>query len=75
VKTRSRYVYILYNRISGEDGTDSYEIDIPNGGRAYIIGNVIQQGPNSPNRSLIEFGAEGQTAGIWTSCSWSTTRS
>jgi hypothetical protein len=63
VKTRSKNVYILYNRISGEDGTNSYEIDIPNGGRAYVIGNVIQQGANSPNRWIVEFGAEGQTAG------------
>jgi uncharacterized protein YjdB len=63
VKTRSRYVYILYNRISSEDGASSYEIDIPNGGRAYIIGNVVQQGAQSANRWMIEFGAEGQTAG------------
>jgi hypothetical protein len=63
VKTRSKNVYILYNRISSEDGASSYEIDIPNGGRAYIIGNVIQQGAQSPNRNMIEFGAEGQTAG------------
>jgi len=63
VKTRSKNVYILYNRISSEDGTDSYEIDIPNGGRAVIVGNVIQQGANSANRWIVEFGAEGQTAG------------
>jgi uncharacterized protein YjdB len=63
VKTRSRYVYILYNRISSENGASSYEVDIPNGGRAYIIGNVIQQGAQSANRWIIEFGAEGQTAG------------
>ena len=63
VKTRSKNVYILYNRISAEDGTDSYEIDIPNGGRAYIVGNVIQQGASSQNRWIVEFGAEGQTAG------------
>ena len=63
VKTRSKNVYILYNRISAEDGTNSYEIDIPNGGRAYIVGNVIQQGASSANRWIVEFGAEGQTAG------------
>jgi hypothetical protein len=63
VKTRSKNVYILYNRISAEDGTNSYEIDIPNGGRAFIVGNVIQQGASSQNRWIVEFGAEGQTAG------------
>jgi len=38
VKTRSKNVYIFYNRISAEDGTNGYEIDIPNGGRADIVG-------------------------------------
>jgi hypothetical protein len=75
VKTRSKNVYILYNRISSEDGASSYEIDIPNGGRAYIIGNVIQQGAQSPNRNMIEFGAEGRRRATPTSCSSSTTRS
>jgi hypothetical protein len=63
VKSRAANNYILYNRISGESSTDSYEIDLPNGGRSYVIGNVIEQGPNSPNHSIIEYGAEGVRAG------------
>ena len=59
VKSRARTNYILYNRITGEGGTDSYELDLPNGGRSYVIGNIIEQGASSPNHSIIEYGAEG----------------
>jgi hypothetical protein len=62
VKTRARENFILYNRISDENtGTSSYAIDIPNGGRSYIIGNVIQKGPRSENSSVIAYGEEGAT--------------
>ena len=63
VKSRARTNYILYNRITGEGGTDSYELDLPNGGRSYVIGNIIEQGPSSPNHSIIEYGAEGIPSG------------
>ncbi|MGI8958446.1 MAG: hypothetical protein ACR2IV_01530 [Bryobacteraceae bacterium] len=32
LKSRAAVNYILYNRLTGENGTDSYEIDLPNGG-------------------------------------------
>jgi Big-like domain-containing protein len=63
VKSRARTNYILYNRITGEGGTDSYELDLPNGGRSYVIGNIIEQGASSPNHTIIEYGAEGIPAG------------
>ena len=63
VKSRARTNYILYNRITGESGSDSYELDLPNGGRSYVIGNIIEQGASSPNHSIIEYGAEGIPAG------------
>ncbi|MEP6691907.1 MAG: Ig-like domain-containing protein [Gemmatimonadaceae bacterium] len=63
VKSRARTNYILYNRITGESGTDSYELDLPNGGRSFVIGNIIEQGPSSPNHAIIEYGAEGIPAG------------
>jgi hypothetical protein len=63
VKSRARTNYILYNRITGEGGTDSYELDLPNGGRSFVIGNIIEQGASSPNHSIIEYGAEGIPAG------------
>lgn len=65
IKTRSRTNYILYNRIMDEsDGTGSYEIDMPEGGRSYVIGNVIEQGPNTDNSAIIAYAAENNNAGV-----------
>jgi len=59
IKTRGENNYILYNRIMDEsDGTASYSIDVPDCGRTYIIGNVIEQGPNTDNSTIISYGAE-----------------
>jgi len=60
VKSRALESFILYNRIMDErDGTSSYDIDLPNGGLSYIIGNVIQHGPKADNPTLVSYGAEG----------------
>lgn len=60
VKTRAQTNYILYNRIMDEyDGNSSYNIDISNGGIAYVIGNLVQQGQISENSGIISYGAEG----------------
>ncbi len=59
VKSRAQTNYILYNRIMNEDGDGSYEIDIPNGGTTYIIGNIIQQGPNTENGRMVCYAEEG----------------
>ncbi|HLG35962.1 MAG TPA: T9SS type A sorting domain-containing protein [Bacteroidia bacterium] len=60
LKSRASVNYILYNRISNEaTGDASREIDLPNGGLAIIIGNEIEQGPNSQNSNIIGFGLEG----------------
>ncbi|HET7215593.1 MAG TPA: right-handed parallel beta-helix repeat-containing protein [Terriglobia bacterium] len=59
VKSRAAVNYILYNRITGENGTDSYEIDLPNGGTSYVIGNEIEQGPNSGNSTMLSYLEEG----------------
>jgi hypothetical protein len=62
VKTRARTNFIMYNRITDETtGHSSYAIDIPNGGRSYIIGNVVQKGPRAENPSVIAYAAEGAT--------------
>ena len=63
VKSRAARSYILYNRLSGESGTDSYELDLPNGGVAYVIGNLIQQGVSTQNPLMVTFGEEGAIAG------------
>ena len=60
LKSRAHNNYILYNRImDAGDGASSYAIDLPNGGRSFIIGNVIQQGPKTDNSTIISYGAEG----------------
>ena len=62
LKTRGQNNFILYNRIMDEsDGTASYSIDVPDCGRTYVIGNVIEQGPNSDNSGIISYGAESAT--------------
>lgn len=59
VKSRAAINQIAYNRIMDErDGNSSYAVDIPNGGQAFLVGNVIQQGLRSENYSIISYGAE-----------------
>ena len=62
VKSRAAKNYILYNRLTQETGTGSYEIDLPNGGLAYVIGNTIQQGETTQNRGMLAYGNEGLTS-------------
>lgn len=60
VKSRARVNRIEYNRLTDESGgRASYEIDLPNGGVADIVGNVIQQGPMTGNGVMISYGEEG----------------
>ncbi len=59
VKTRANVNYIEYNRITNETGSASYEINIPNGGTSYIIGNMIEQGTGSGNSGIISYAEEG----------------
>lgn len=61
LKSRASNNFIMYNRISNLSSTDSRNIDLPNGGTALILGNVIEQGPNSSNSNIIGFGMEGLT--------------
>jgi hypothetical protein len=57
VKSRARNNFIEYNIVSGGDST-SYEIDLPDGGNARIVGNVIRQSPTSENTTIVSYGAE-----------------
>jgi hypothetical protein len=62
IKSRAQYNYIYYNRITDESGgRTSYELDLSNGGIAYVVGNIIQQDFASQNSTLIAYGAEGLT--------------
>jgi MYXO-CTERM domain-containing protein len=62
VKSRALESHILYNRISDDESTNvSYEINLPDGGRAYVIGNLIEQAsdPNGEqNGAIIDFASE-----------------
>jgi len=59
VKSRAKESYILYNRLSQENGTGSREIDLSNGGLAFVIGNIIQQTGTTQNSNLLGFQPEG----------------
>ncbi|MBI5326291.1 MAG: T9SS type A sorting domain-containing protein [Ignavibacteriae bacterium] len=59
LKSRAFTNYIMYNRIMDEEtGTSSMLIDLPNGGKSFIIGNLLMQGPNAENRKLISYGSD-----------------
>lgn len=62
LKSRAAENYVLYNRISGEDGSSSYELNFPNGGKTYLIGNLIQQGEGTDNATLVSYLEEGENA-------------
>jgi len=59
LKSRARESVVSYSRLSGEEGTSSYELEFPSGGRASVLGCLVQQGPKSENSAIISFGAEG----------------
>lgn len=60
LKSRARESHIFYNRLTDEiSGRASYELEFPNGGIAYVVGNLIEQGSQTENSNIISFGAEG----------------
>ncbi|MDN4175078.1 right-handed parallel beta-helix repeat-containing protein [Nocardioides sp. SOB77] len=61
LKSRAVRTTVVGNRISDRGATASYSIDLPNGGRALVAGNVVVQGPRSENPTLVSYGAEGLT--------------
>mgnify|MGYP001369161256 CR=1 FL=1 len=63
VKSRARHNQVLYNRLDDRpDGQASYELEFPNGGLAWVVGNLIVQSGSSDNLTLLAFGAEGSAA-------------
>ncbi|MDP3086028.1 MAG: right-handed parallel beta-helix repeat-containing protein [Rubrivivax sp.] len=61
IKSRARETRIAYNLIhDGPNGRASYQVDIPNGGIATLIGNVIGQGGMAENPVVVAYGAEGR---------------
>lgn len=60
IKSRARFNMITYNQVmDAAAGNASYQIDLPDGGTAYVIGNVIQQGVAAENWTLLAYGLEG----------------
>ena len=60
LKTRARENFIYYNRLTDEPGgRASYELEFPVGGLAFVVGNLIEQGEETENPTIISFGAEG----------------
>lgn len=63
IKSRAQVNRIAYNLIvDGPAGGASYEIDLPNGGDAIVIGNLIQQSAATQNPAMVAYGAEGR---VW----------
>jgi hypothetical protein len=59
VKSRARENFVHYNLLyDGPGGFASYELEFPNGGIAYVIGNVIGQSDATSNRVVVAYGAE-----------------
>lgn len=64
LKSRAAENDIYYNRFSDESiGTASYEVDLPNGGLSFLIGNLIEKGPLAQNSALVSYQEEGAAAG------------
>lgn len=61
LKSRAAITHVLYNRLTDDGGSASYELEFPNGGVAVVMGNILQQGTLTENPALISFGAEGYT--------------
>jgi hypothetical protein len=61
LKSRANTNTIVYSRFSSSVNRPSYEIDLPNAGTSYVIGNVIQQPASNDNPALLAYGEEGAT--------------
>jgi Right handed beta helix region len=63
IKSRARRTEVTGCTIEdGQDGTASYEVEMPNGGAVLVRGNVIEKGPRAENHAgAIVIGAEGVT--------------
>jgi hypothetical protein len=68
LKSRANTNMIAYNRFSslaaGQTGSTaagkpSFEIDLPNAGTSYIIGNIIEQPAANSNSTMLAYGEEG----------------
>jgi chitodextrinase len=61
LKSRASVNEVISNYLSTKNSDGSYEADFPSGGTVYFIGNVIEQGVNTGNSSILAYGEEGIT--------------
>ena len=60
LKSRAAENHIISNRLTDETGGKaSYELEFPNGGVNYVIGNIIEQTSTSENSAIVAVGMEG----------------
>ena len=59
LKSRAKESWLLYNRLSDENGTGSAVADFPNGGVVVIVGNMLHKGARGNNSRVIAYGMEG----------------
>ena len=61
VKSRAAHNYILYDRLTGERGSDSYELDLPNGEPLLRGRHRAPTGPRHPEpQHALAYGEEGE---------------
>lgn len=59
VKSRATENLILCNRLDdGPEGSSSYLVDLPDGGRGFILGNLLHHGPRAENGTGVSYAAE-----------------
>lgn len=59
VKSRATENLILCNRLDdGPEGSSSYVVDLPDGGRSFILGNLLRHGPRAENGTGVSYAAE-----------------
>jgi hypothetical protein len=59
LKSRAKESWVLYSRLTDEDGTGSAVADFCNGGIVVMVGNILHKGPNAGNNRLIAYAMEG----------------
>ncbi len=45
LKSRAQQSWLMYNRLSDDEGTGSAVADFPNGGLVVLVGNILHKGP------------------------------
>jgi hypothetical protein len=60
VKSRAAENHLEGNRLTDEiGGMASYELEFPDGGVNYVIGNIIEQASTTENSTIVSVGSEG----------------